>query len=379
MSLKSLFSLKCFATQYLLSFLALYLITKVSCCAGCLFSWLGGLLVLSALAWRVTKKIRKRMNSEFLTSYKRAVLVTGCDSGFGNALAQTLNEHGFRVYATVLDTDSDGAKKLLTSARFDGMTTVLRMDVTSDDEVNAVYEQIAKELQQNGEKLWAVVNNAGIFTMGPVDWGTIDSYKRVFEVNTFGTVRVSRTFLPLIRQSKGRIVNLVSVAGRFTAPSLAIYSMSKHAIISFSDALRRESRKWGVKVSTIEPTTYKTPMSTADYLTDQLDRLWNETTESVQQVYGQEFYSSLKGKNAKALSSYGIGEDINEVIDRMVDAVRSPDPQIRYVCAPKLWKIKLFLIIAQYFPTEFYDLICEHRMGQQSPKPASLMTVRNEE
>ena len=91
----------------------------------------------------------------------------------------------------------------MTGSRFDGKTIVLRMDVTNDNEVNAVYQQISKELIQNREQLWAVVNNASVCTHGPIDWGTVDTYKRIFEVNTFGTVRVTRTFLPLIRQSKG--------------------------------------------------------------------------------------------------------------------------------------------------------------------------------
>ena len=102
-----------------------------------------------------------------------------------------------------MDTESEGAKKLISGQRFEGKTKVMRMDVTSDEEVKAVYEQIQKDLTQNGEQLWAVVNNAGIITLGPLDWGTVDTYKRIFEVNTFGMVRVSRTFLPLIRQSKG--------------------------------------------------------------------------------------------------------------------------------------------------------------------------------
>ncbi|XP_054165117.1 D-beta-hydroxybutyrate dehydrogenase, mitochondrial-like [Oppia nitens] len=365
MSLKSLFSLKSFVLQYLLSFLTLYLVTIVSCSIGCLVSVLGQLIVVTVLSWFVTKTVGKYLNKEFLTSYKRAVLVTGCDSGFGNALAQTLNEHGFRVYATVLDTNSDGAKKLATSGRFDGMTTVLRMDVTNDEEVNAVYEQIAKELQQNGEQLWAVVNNAGIMTWGPLDWGTVDSYKRIFEVNTFGTVRVTRTFLPLIRQSKGRIVNLVSISGRFTAQNRSIYSMSKHSVISFADALRRESRKWGVKVSTIEPTAYNTAMSTPDYLNRELDQLWTDSSDNVKQIYGQEFYDKLRVQTSDTLASYSAGDNLNDVVDQIVAAIRSAEPEIRYFVSPDTWRIKLRLAIAQYLPGQFYDWLSARK---QSPK-----------
>ena len=102
-----------------------------------------------------------------------------------------------------MNPESDGAKGLVTGARFEGKTKVMRMDVTNEEEIQSVYEEIKTDLQQNGEELWAVVNNAGILTLGPIDWGTTEAFKTVFDVNTLGTVRVTRTFLPLIRQSKG--------------------------------------------------------------------------------------------------------------------------------------------------------------------------------
>ncbi|XP_054165428.1 D-beta-hydroxybutyrate dehydrogenase, mitochondrial-like [Oppia nitens] len=349
--------------QYLLTIGTLLLLINFSGFISNLFQTISLFAFLSIISWLITKKIRKYYNNnKFVTSYKRAVLITGCDSGFGNALAQTLNEHGFRVYATVLDTDSDGAKKLATSARFDGMTTVLRMDVTNDEEVNAVYEQIAKELQQNGEQLWAVVNNAGLFTSGPLDWGTVDSYKRIFEVNTFGTVRVARTFLPLIRQSKGRIVNLVSICGRFTSPNVSIYSMSKHAVTSFSDALRRETTKWGIKVSTIEPTIYKTPMATTDYQFQETERLWSETSDSVQQVYGRQYCTEFMKLSANKRFQNIYGQNINDVIDKLVDAVRNVDPQISYEVVPNyLWSV--FLFVEQLLPYELSDWMNTNRLS----------------
>ncbi|XP_054165115.1 dehydrogenase/reductase SDR family member 9-like [Oppia nitens] len=366
--------LNCFVVQYVLTFVILLLLVCLSCCLNEIVTTLGSIVLLTIISWFVTKQIRKSLNNEFVTSYKRAVLITGCDSGFGNALAQTLNEHGFRVYATVLDTDSDGAKKLVTSARFDGMTTVLRMDVTNDEEVNAVYEQITKELQQNGEQLWAVVNNAGIITWGPLDWGTVDKYKRIFEVNTFGTVRVTRTFLPLIRQSKGRIVNLVSMNGRLTFNNETIYSMSKYAAISFSDALRRETRKWGVKVSTIEPMAYRTPLSSNEYFTHELDKQWTESTQQVRQLYGKQYYENLRHRD-ESTSTLSVGNNIYEVIDKLVDAVRSTEPLVRYVSVPGTPFDKFLTFLIQLMPTELYDYYIELKNSRKSIiKPAALQT-----
>ena len=108
---------------------------------------------------------------------------------------------GFRVYATVLSTSSKGAQEL--ESEFADKVVVLQMDVTNDDEVKQVYESVKKDLESSGHVLWAVVNNAAIFIASLLEWGSLDTYRQQFEVNVFGTVRVTRVFLPLIRASKG--------------------------------------------------------------------------------------------------------------------------------------------------------------------------------
>lgn len=86
------------------------------------------------------------------------------------------------------------------------------MDVTDPTEVNQVIEQI----KQNKIPLWAVVNNAGIGIEAPLEWGRdIEAFEKTFNVNLFGVVRVAKSCLPLLRQSKGRVINVASVAGMF--------------------------------------------------------------------------------------------------------------------------------------------------------------------
>ena len=80
---------------------------------------------------------------------------------------------------------------------------VLKMDVTSDEDVNDVHKQVTEQLEKDGFELWALVNNAGIMTAFKVEWGLMDDFKSLFDVNVFGLVRVTRVFLPLIRKSKG--------------------------------------------------------------------------------------------------------------------------------------------------------------------------------
>ncbi len=119
-----------------------------------------------------------------------------------------------------------------------------------------------------------MINNAGISTHSLIEWCPVDSFSKLIDVNTMGPVRVIKTFLPLLRESQGRIIIVASAAGnlnifqlealakfsligRIAIPFLAAYAMSKAAAISLADGLRRELSTWAVTVHTIEPTFYK--------------------------------------------------------------------------------------------------------------------------
>lgn len=96
--------------------------------------------------------------------------------------------------------------------------------------------------------LLAVVNNAGVFDGFYVEFTPIEVFKRVMEVAFFGTVGVSKAFLPMLVESKGRLINITSLAAIFPTPTNAAYSAAKHAVASFSAALRAEVGHQGVQV-----------------------------------------------------------------------------------------------------------------------------------
>ncbi|CAG2179676.1 unnamed protein product, partial [Oppiella nova] len=266
-----------------------------------------------------------------IDSTKRAVLITGCDSGFGNRLALRLNDIGFYTYAAVLSADSPGAQDLSTKCKHADSMYVLEMDVTRDDQIDRCFEQIKVDLNVKGYELWAVVNNAGIVSYGNLEWGSMEEYIKLFDVNVFGVVRVTRKFIPLLRQSRGRIVLTASLGGRLSADLLSAYCMTKAAVISFSDALRREMHKFKIQVTTIEPGVFKTGM----YYTvvDILQRNWSQTDESVRQIYGENYFNELIKRYSKG-NSHGVGADagadIDKVVNDMVDAVISRRPNRYY-------------------------------------------------
>lgn len=97
--------------------------------------------------------------------------------------------------------------------------------------------------------LWALYNNAGYATAGEIEWVPLEDYQRQFDVNLWGTVRVTKSVLSLIRKAKGRVVTVTSGIARSVNPGRSAYSMSKTALEAFMDCLRYEMNKFGVKVS----------------------------------------------------------------------------------------------------------------------------------
>ena len=178
---------------------------------------------------------------------QKAVLITGASTGIGRNMAETLAAEGFYVYA--------GARKDADLAELDALDniTAVRLDVTSQEDVDAAVALV----REAGRGLWAVVNNAGVGTGAPVADVADDELNFVFGVNVVGVVRVTRAFLPLIIENKGRVVTTGSIAGIRSSPGSSVYSMSKHAVEAFTDSLAAEMADLGVQVSIIEPGAYR--------------------------------------------------------------------------------------------------------------------------
>jgi NAD(P)-dependent dehydrogenase (short-subunit alcohol dehydrogenase family) len=178
---------------------------------------------------------------------QKAVLVTGASTGIGRNMVETLAREGYFVYA--------GARKDKDLAELDAIDNIkaVRLDVTKQDDVDAAVALVRRE----GRGLWGLVNNAGVAISGPVAQLEDADLEFLMGVNVNGVVRVTRAFLPLIVESKGRIATTGSISGILSSPTLPAYSMSKHAMEAFTDSLAGEMEAHGVAVSVIEPGNYK--------------------------------------------------------------------------------------------------------------------------
>ncbi len=184
----------------------------------------------------------------------RVVVITGASTGIGAACALHLDRLGFMVYAGVRKIE-DGVA--LQQRGVSGLIPLL-LDVTDDALIHQAKEVVSDRVRNNG--LYGLINNAGIAVVGPLEGVPVRDLRRQLEVNVVGQIAVTQAFLPLIRQARGRIVNMGSIAGRGAMPLMGPYSASKFALEAMTDALRLELQQWGIHVSIVEPGAIATPI-----------------------------------------------------------------------------------------------------------------------
>ncbi|XP_033112023.1 D-beta-hydroxybutyrate dehydrogenase, mitochondrial-like [Anneissia japonica] len=139
-----------------------------------------------------------------VSSKNKAVFITGCDTGFGHNLALRLDQLGYLVYAGCLHPENKNARILQTSSKSKKLT-IVACDVTSDESVLAAKEKVQKSLP-SGFILWAIVNNAGIWSYSEIEIVSLEAFKRLAEVNVYGTVRITKAFLPMLRRYKEQTI-----------------------------------------------------------------------------------------------------------------------------------------------------------------------------
>ena len=246
------------------------------------------------------------------------VLITGASSGIGRACAEHLQAIGYRVYGT---TRRDPAG--LPATAF----SLIRMNVDDDDSVAQGLDMI---LAREG-RLDAVINNAGIGISGAIEDTSLAEARAQFETNFFGTLRVCRRVLPLMRaQGGGRIVNIGSVAGLIGVPFNGIYSASKFALEGLTEALRMEVMAQGIHVSLLEPGDINTAMS---------ERSAETEASATNPVYRASHTAAL----AVMASDEREGPPPTVVASLVAGILRDPSPRLRYRVGPFMEKVAVLL------------------------------------
>ncbi|MEZ4389080.1 MAG: SDR family oxidoreductase [Candidatus Krumholzibacteriia bacterium] len=181
------------------------------------------------------------------------VLITGANGGFGRLAVQELLDRDHAVVATMRDTT--GRNAVAARDLTDLGAIVEDLDVTAQDSVDRA---VAAAISQLGY-LDAVVNNAGVGTLGVQEAFTADDWRRLFDVNVFGVQRVVRAVSPHFRQRRtGLILQISSLLGRVALPFYGPYNASKWALEGMTESYRVELAGFGVDVAIVEPGGYPT-------------------------------------------------------------------------------------------------------------------------
>ena len=249
------------------------------------------------------------------TAEQKAVLVTGASSGLGRVMAETMAGQGYFVYA--------GARKDKDIEELNSIENIqaIRLDVNKPEQIEAAVDTIT----QAGRGLYGLVNNAGVVVLKPLIEIDEEDFHFQMNVNIYGVYRVTRAFAPLIIDSKGRISIIGSIAGTLSSATWGPYSMTKHAMEAYADALKDEMKKFDVKVSLVEPGTYKSKIG---------DSALKRMEQRDQTPEGSQFQAEMtESVNWLAAFEEQSG-DPAEVAEVVMHSLFDDSPKPRYLIVP---------------------------------------------
>src|SRR5947209_13361869 len=260
-----------------------------------------------------------------MTTAKPVALVTGASSGIGKAAALALVDAGFEVVGTSRDTSAVAA--------LDGVT-FLDLDVTSDESVSTAVGHVIERFG----RLDVLVNNAGSGAAGAAEESSVAQDQRVFDINFFGLVRMTKAVLPHMRaQGSGRIINISSVLGLVPAPYMASYAATKHAIEGYSESMDHELRQHGVRVLLVEPAYTKTGFDANALQPDAPLPIYAEQRKA------------FDGVMASAMAG---GDDPATVARSIVAAATDPKPKLRYTAGSTAGRVSA---LRRFVPAWVFD------------------------
>lgn len=265
-------------------------------------------------------------------------LITGCSSGIGRALADAFKAAGFTVLATARKAEDVAA---LQDAGFDAVP----LDVNDGPALQALAEQIN---QQHGG-LDVLINNAGYGAMGPLLDGGVEAMQRQFETNVFSLVGVTRAMFPVLRRSKGLVVNIGSVSGVLVTPFAGAYCASKAAVHALSDALRMELAPFGIRLMEVQPGAIAS--SFAKNAGHEAEQLINQQSP---------WWPLREGIRARAKASQDKPTPTSEFAARLLKAVQQDSP-------PRLVRIgngsRALPLLAALLPKALLEKVLMKRFG----------------
>jgi NAD(P)-dependent dehydrogenase (short-subunit alcohol dehydrogenase family) len=267
------------------------------------------------------------------------IVITGASTGIGEACARHFTRAGFTVYAGVRN-GSDAQRLQQLSP---GLLPVL-IDVTIESSIERAVEHIAAQAGAAGVQ--GLVNNAGIAVVAPLECVPLAKFRQQLEVNVVGTLALTQRCLPLLRQGRGRIVNMSSVSGLVAPPFVGPYAASKFALEALSDALRLELRPWHIHVAVVEPGPVATPIWQKSH--GAAAQMMTELPATYRALYGQAMQQV-----ARVMENAASGAPPADWVAAAVEhALLSPHPHTRYLSGRGM---RLAMWLSRLFPDRWRD------------------------
>ncbi|UCJ13792.1 MAG: SDR family oxidoreductase [Phormidium sp. PBR-2020] len=279
---------------------------------------------------------------------KKSVFISGASSGIGQACAIYLSEMGYQVFAGVRK--QDDVEKLKYESGNEIIPIVL--DLTDENSIR----EAAKMTQHLSEScpLVGAINNAGIVVAGPLECIPISEFRQQLEVNVIGQLSLIQAFLPLLRRTQGRIVNIGSDYGRVASPILGPYCASKFALKALTDSLRMEVKAWGISVSIVEIGTINTPIWDKSIRSN--EKIWDNFTDESKKLYS--FMLQAVKDKAGELGKNGLPpESVAKVVAKILEARK---PKARYIVG---LDSRLNILMSKFVPDRLLDRLIMLYLG----------------
>lgn len=280
----------------------------------------------------------------------QTVFITGISSGIGEEATRRLIAEGYTVIGTVRKIED--RDRLIN--QFSDKLHCLICDITDDNAVDMCIEQTGRIL--DGNKLYALINNAGIAVPGPMHMISDEKFYHQMDVNLFATRKITNKLIPHLENQTTevwpRIIFISSVSGIFAAPFNGAYCVSKHALECLVDIYRRELRYLNIKVVSILPGPIKT-------------RIW-EKAQGQFDDYKKGAFAKIADRADKIIASTEqMALPVEQIGDLIYKIIKTAQPKNRYMIHKKAWLLKL---LAYGLPSSIVDKMVWKNLDKSDSK-----------